>query len=97
MQFLSRLKVPVPAAAVRRPLEPVVNRPVFSSSSRKPSKTTMPPSGEVEPVKVHDFVPRRYEIVQELLQGVLARVDFRQCPELGVRTEDQVDNGCRST
>src|SRR5208283_4761708 len=50
-------------------------------------------SGEVETVEVHDFVPHRYEVVQELLLGVLTSVDFRQGPELGVRTEDQVDTG----
>ena len=48
-------------------------------------------SGEVETIKVHDFVPHRYKVAQELLPGVLTSVDFRQGPELGVRTEDQVD------
>jgi hypothetical protein len=48
-------------------------------------------SGEVETIQVHDFVPRRDKVVQELLLEVLTCVDFRQCPELGVRTEDQVD------
>jgi len=38
----------------------------------------MPRSGEVEAVKV---------------LGVLTSVDFRQGPELGVRTEDEVDTG----
>ena len=41
-------------------------------------------SGEVKTVKVHDFVPHRYETMQELLLGVLTSVDFRQGPELGV-------------
>ena len=50
-------------------------------------------SGEAETVKVHDFVPRRHKVVQELLLGVRAGVDFRQGPELGVRTEDEVDTG----
>ena len=45
----------------------------------------------VETVKVHDFIPRRYKVVQELLLGVSTCVDLRQGPELGVRTEDQVD------
>ena len=31
--------------------------------------------------------------MHELLQGVLTCVDFRQGPELGVRTEDEVDTG----
>ena len=44
-------------------------------------------SREVETVKVHDFVPRCHKVVQELLLGVLASVDFRQGPELGARAE----------
>ncbi|MBW2489129.1 MAG: hypothetical protein JRE72_17035, partial [Deltaproteobacteria bacterium] len=50
-------------------------------------------SDEVEAVKVHYLVPRRNEVVQELLLGVFTSVDFRQGPELGVRTKDQVDTG----
>ena len=50
-------------------------------------------SGEVEAVKVHYLVPHRYKVVQELLLRVLTSVDFRQGPELGVRTEDEVDTG----
>ena len=49
--------------------------------------------GEVEPVKVHYLVPRRYKVVHELLLGVLTCVNFRQGPELGVRTKDEVDTG----
>jgi len=50
-------------------------------------------SGEIETVKVHYLIPRRYKVVQELLLGILTSVDFRQGPELGVRTEDEVDTG----
>ena len=50
-------------------------------------------SSEVEAVKVHYLVPRRYKVVQELLLGVLTTIDFRDGPELGVRTEDEVDTG----
>lgn len=50
-------------------------------------------SGEVETVKVHYFFPHLYKVVQELLLGVLTSVDFRQRPELGVRTEDEVHTG----
>ena len=50
-------------------------------------------SGEVEAVKVHYLVPHRYKVVQELLLRVHTSVDFRQGPELGVRTEDEVDTG----
>jgi hypothetical protein len=45
-------------------------------------------SSEVETVKVHDFVPHRYKVAQELFLGVLTSVDFGQGPELGIRTED---------
>ena len=45
-------------------------------------------SGELKAVKVHYFVPHCYKIVHKLREGVLASVDFRQGPELGVRTED---------
>ena len=50
-------------------------------------------SGEVEAVKVHYLVPHPYKVMQELLLGVLTSIDFRQGPELGVRTEDEVDTG----
>ncbi len=50
-------------------------------------------SGEVEAVKVHYLVPYCYKVLHELLLGVLTSVDFRQGPELGVRTEDEVDTG----
>src|SRR4030042_2761016 len=50
-------------------------------------------SGEVETVKVHYFFPHRYKVVQKLLLGGLTAVGFRQGPELGVRTEDEVDTG----
>ena len=50
-------------------------------------------SGEVEAIKVHYLVPHRYKVVQELLLGVFTSVDLRQGPELGVRTEDEVNSG----
>jgi hypothetical protein len=77
----------ISAAAIRRPLN-LLLADRFFSSCRKPSKMFMLHSGEVETVKVHDFVPHRYKVLQELLLGVLPRVDFRQGSELGVRTED---------
>ena len=40
---------------------------VFSPPCQKPSNTFMRRSGEVETVKVHDFVPHRYKVAQELL------------------------------
>ncbi len=65
----------------------------FSDALLETSKTFLLGSGEVETVKVHDFVPYRYKVMQELLLGVLTTVDFRDVPELGVRTEDEVDAG----
>ena len=46
---------------------------------------------EVVPVEVHDLVPRGHEVVHELLLRVVARVDLRERPQLGVRAEDEVD------
>src|SRR4030043_799891 len=62
-------------------------------SIQLPLKTFMLRAGEVEAIKVHHLGPGRYKVVQELLLGVLTCVDFRQGPELGVRTEDEVDTG----
>jgi len=39
-------------------------------------------SGQVEAIKVHDFIPRRYKVVQELLLRILASIDFRYGPQL---------------
>jgi len=50
-------------------------------------------SCKIETVKVHDFVPHRDKIVEELLLRVLTSVNFRQGPELGVGTEDEVHAG----
>src|SRR6185369_11107553 len=66
---------------------------VFLPPCQKLSQTFRLRSGEVETVKVHYFFPRRYKVMQELLPGVLTAVDFRHGPELGVRTEDEVDTG----
>ena len=65
-------------------IPPPTRLTVVSPPCQKPSKTLMLRSGEVETVEVHDFVPRRDEVVQELLVGVLASIDFRQGAELGV-------------
>jgi hypothetical protein len=48
---------------------------------------------EVETVKIHDFVPGRDKVVQELFLRVVTSVDFCQGAQLGVRTEDQVNTG----
>jgi hypothetical protein len=46
-----------------------------------------PGSGEVEPVEVHDLVPRGDEVTHELLIRVSARVDLRDGPKLGPAME----------
>ena len=48
-------------------------------------------SGEVEAIKVHNLGPGRHEVLDKLLLCVLASVDLGQSPELGVRTEDEID------
>ncbi|MGD9362533.1 MAG: hypothetical protein PVH85_26955, partial [Desulfobacterales bacterium] len=50
-------------------------------------------SGKVEAVKVHDLVPCCYEVMHEHILGVLTSVDFGDGPQLGVRTEDEIDSG----
>src|SRR5262249_36231714 len=50
-------------------------------------------SGQVEPVEVHDLVPRGNEVADELLRRVVARVDLGDRTELGVGAEDQVEPG----
>ena len=58
-----------------------------------PASTACQRSGEVEAIKVHHLVPGRYEVLHELLLGVLTCIDLGQSPELGVRTEDEIDTG----
>ena len=60
-------------------------------ANERPTRTTG--SGEVEPIEVHDLVPRRHEVTHELLLRVVAGVDLREGAELGVRAEDEVDGG----
>ena len=50
--------------------------------------------GKVEPVEVHDLVPRGHEVVHELLPRVVARVDLRERPQLGVRRRRRGRRGC---
>ena len=50
-------------------------------------------SCKVKSVKYHYLAPYCYKVINELIRGILRSVNFRQCPELGVRTEDEVDTG----
>jgi len=83
---------PVAAAAIRRRCHRW-SADRFFVACQKPSKRFMLRSGEVETVKVHDFVPGRHEVLDKLLLRIRASVDLGQSPELGVRTENEVDTG----
>ena len=48
---------------------------------------------ELEAIKIHYLVPCGDEVMHELLLCIVASVDFRDGPELGVGTEDEVDTG----
>ena len=50
-------------------------------------------SGHLEAIEVHHLGPRRHEVFHKLLLRVARRIDFREGPQLRVRTEDQVDAG----
>ena len=52
-----------------------------------------PGSGKVVAIEVHHLVPRSHEVLHKRLLRVVTCIDFRDCPELGVRTEDKVDTG----
>ena len=52
-----------------------------------------PTSGKVVEIKVHHLVPRSHEVLYKRLLRVVTCIDFRECPELGVRTEKQIDTG----
>ena len=46
---------------------------------------------QIEAIKVHHFGPGCHEVLDKLLLAVCASIDLGQCPELGVRTEDEID------
>src|SRR5712691_6562253 len=48
-------------------------------------------SRKVEAIEVHHLGPRRDEVLDELRLRIRASVDLREGPELGVRTEDEID------
>ncbi len=47
--------------------------------------------GKIETIQIHNLVPRRDEVVYELLLRILTGVDFRDGPKLRIRTEQKVD------
>ena len=80
------------AAVIRYPLN-LLLADLFLPPCLKISKKLMPRSGKVKTVKVHDLVPHQDKVLQELLLSILTSVDFNQGPELGIRTEDEVEPG----
>src|SRR3954451_21443213 len=67
------------------------HRPAARSAGGRPTS----PSGsrEVEPIEVHDLVPRGHEVTHELLLPVVGGVDLGAHPQLRVRAEDEVGGG----
>src|SRR5260370_19358421 len=67
---------------------------LIERQSKAATRPSFPPSsGKVVAIKVHHLFPRSHEVLHKRLLRVVARIDFRQCPELGVRTEDKVNTG----
>jgi hypothetical protein len=54
-------------------------------------KVFMLRSCDIETIKVHHFGPGCHEVLDKLLLTICASIDLGQCPELGVRTEDEID------
>ena len=57
--------------------------------------SSFPCSEVIDAVEVHHLVPGGDEIVDEALFCVIRSVHFRDRPQLGVRTEDEIDAGAR--
>src|SRR5450755_231682 len=55
------------------------------------SDTSPPTSGKIVAIEVHDLGPRSREVLHERFLRVVRRIDFRECPELRVRTEEEID------
>src|SRR5262245_61893196 len=62
-------------------------------SSDRVTGRLLDPSGKVVAVEVHHLVPHGSEVLHKTLLRVVGSVDFRDRPELRVRTEDQVNPG----
>ena len=52
-----------------------------------------PIGGKVVAIKVHHLVPCSREVFHKRLFRVVACIDFRDCSELRVRTEHEIDAG----
>src|SRR6516165_1993954 len=52
-----------------------------------------PGSRQVVAIQVHHLVPCSHKVLHKRLFRVVTCIDFRNCSELRVRTEDKVDTG----
>src|SRR3712207_2736719 len=78
---------PVPRRTAGTPDPPTVPpEPAIHPRGGRPAErpTSTATSAEIEPVEVHDPVPRGHEVTHELLRGVALRVDLRDGPQLRV-------------
>src|SRR5713226_4631219 len=67
---------------------------LIERQSKAATLPSLPPSsGKVVAIKVHHLVPRSHEVLHKRLLRVVTCVNFRNCSELGVRTEDKVGTG----
>ena len=62
----------------------------FSSPGRSDQISNL---SNIETIQVHHLAPGRHEVMHERLLRVAGCIDFRECAELGVGTEDQIDDG----
>jgi hypothetical protein len=80
---LSRNEMASPALWQRKPF--ACNRkPSSEALFRRDEPVMRGLRDEVEAIEVHHLVPRRGEIMHELLLGIRTSIDLGQSPELGV-------------
>ena len=70
------------------------NDPRSWRRSSNVSSSTFPlRSCKVEAIEIHHLAPCRHKVAYKRLLGVVTGIDFRDGPELGIRTEDEIDDG----
>src|SRR3984893_12275323 len=62
-----------------------------TATARSRQLSFSPSSGKVVAIKVHYLVPRSREVLHKRLFRVVTCIDFCDCSELGVRTEEEID------
>src|SRR5271169_5418318 len=66
--------------------------PIQTIATARSCKLSFSPnSGKVVAIKVRYLVPRSREVLHKRLLRVVRRIDFCDCSELGVRTEEEID------